>query len=52
MVDGPWLCCPWCGGVVPLSHLVPSDDEPDAWSAVCDGCGRRVTLNPPGDPFN
>lgn len=41
--DGPWLPCPWCSGVVPLAHLVESDDEPGTVVAVCDACGRRVT---------
>jgi hypothetical protein len=47
MVDGPWLACPWCGGIVPLAHLVPADDEPGAHVAVCEGCGRRVAFTPP-----
>ncbi|WP_165938627.1 MULTISPECIES: hypothetical protein [Parafrankia] len=47
---GPWLACPWCGGQVPLAHLVPSDEEPGAVVAVCAGCGRRVTITPPDDP--
>jgi hypothetical protein len=49
-VGGPWLDCPWCGGAVPLAHLVPSDEEPGARVAVCDGCGRRVAFTPPDEP--
>ncbi len=48
--DGPWLTCPWCGGIVPLAHLVPADEEPDARVAVCDSCGRRVEFLSPTDP--
>ena len=48
--DGPWLVCPWCEGIVPLAHLVPSDDEPGTQVAVCDSCGRRVTVLPPAEP--
>jgi len=49
--DGPWLSCPWCGGQVPLAHLVASDEEPYAQVAVCQSCGRRVTILPPDDPW-
>jgi len=49
-VDGPWITCPWCGGAVPLSHLVASDEEPGAQVAVCADCGRRVSFLPPDDP--
>ncbi|MBL7502248.1 hypothetical protein [Frankia nepalensis] len=49
-VAGPWLACPWCSGIVPLAHLVPSDEELGAWGAVCDGCGRRVSFLPPEEP--
>lgn len=48
--DGPWLGCPWCGGAVPLGHLVPADEEPGALVAVCGDCGRRVSFVQPAGP--